>query len=113
MKNSFSLLELILTIIISSIITIYSFSFIKELFSTNRELQSIELYKLDLLSTKIFLKKNINDLNKLKYLNETLFFNDNILLEKVKLFEIKQKNKKYQIKINLADKITQRWEFLL
>ena len=51
MKNSFSLLEIILTLIISSIVIIYSTLFTKELFFENRINQQMEIQKIDLLST--------------------------------------------------------------
>ena len=52
MKNSFSSLELIASIIISSIIIVYSMLFIKESIFSNTNNQQMEILKLDLLSTK-------------------------------------------------------------
>ncbi len=57
MKNSFSLLEVILTLIISSIVIIYSTLFTKELFFENSVNQELEIQKIDILSTKIFFEK--------------------------------------------------------
>lgn len=112
MKNSFSLFEVILVIVLSSIITIYSFSFIKELYSKNKNLQNIEINKLDLLSTKIFLERNKNNLKNLSYKNQTLFFTNSILLENIKDFKIDESKNKISIYINLNDLIIQKWEFL-
>ena len=57
MKNSFSLLEVILTLIISSIVIIYSTFFTKELFFENKINQQLEIQKIDELSTKKFFVK--------------------------------------------------------
>ena len=60
MKNSFSLLEIILTLIISTIVIIYSSFFTKELIIDNKYNQNIEMAKINILSTKIFLEKHGN-----------------------------------------------------
>jgi len=49
MKNSFSLLEMILTLIISSIVIIYSTLYSKELFLQNRQTQELEIDKIGLI----------------------------------------------------------------
>ena len=113
MKNSFSTFELILTIIISSIIMIYSLVFIKELFGTNKDIQQTEIYKIDLLATKAFLQKQKEINKKLKLQDETLFFEENILLEKVKEFNLQKTAKYIQIDINLDNQISQTWKFKL
>ncbi len=112
MKSSFSLFELILVIVISSIISIYSLSFVKNLYSSNQDLKEQEIIKVDLLSTKIFLQKHKNTLDSLKYKNNTLFYEGDILLEHIKDFAMHKDTNKISIKINFDDKIIQTWEFL-
>ncbi len=112
-KSAFSLFELILVILISSIMVVYSFSFLKELYSSNKNLQKRETAKVDLLSTKIFLQKHKDNLSKLEYKNNTLYYDGSILLEKVKEFKLNQNKGKISIKINFNDMIIQTWRYSL
>ena len=111
MKNSFSLLEVILTLIISSIVIIYSTLFTKELFFENRISQQLEIQKIDLLSTKIFFEKHLNELNEFSFSNENLYFKNSLLLENVKEFSLNKSTNKVIVFINLDNKIVQNWEF--
>ena len=111
MKNSFSLLEIILTLILSSIVIIYSTLFTKELFFENTNNQNIEISKINILSTKIFFEKHKNQLDLISYSNENLYFKDSLLLEKVKTFSINQNSYTIKININFVDNIVQTWEF--
>lgn len=113
MKNSFSLLEIILSLIISSIVIIYSMLFTKELFFTNKNNQNIEIAKIDILSTRIFIEKHKNELDLISYKNENLYFKDSLLLENVKSFTLKKNNQNIKIELNLNDMIKQTWEFIL
>ncbi|MBP7769669.1 MAG: hypothetical protein KA055_00950 [Aliarcobacter sp.] len=113
MKNSFSLLEIILTLIISSIVILYSTLYTKELFFTNKDNQYLEIAKVDIQSTKIFLQKHRNELDFLSYENENLYFKDNLLLENVKNFTLEKNTQNIKISINFDDLINQTWEFKL
>ncbi len=111
MKNSFSLLELIIVILISSIVIISSLFFLKESYFTNKDIQETEISKIDLLSTKIFLSKNIEDLDaNLKFENSVLYYKENILLENVNEFIIIKNDLYYEINITLKNKIKQLWK---
>lgn len=113
MKSSFTLLEIILSVVISAIVIINSAYFSKELFQTNKDMQNIEILKLDLLSTKIFLQKNNKDLKeKLNYKNNTLYFDKNILLQNVDEFSILKKTQFYEISIKLSNKIKEKWNII-
>ena len=114
MKNSFTLLEIILTILISSIVIINSTYLSKELFETNKDIQNMEILKLDLLSSKIFLQKNNTDLEKnLTYNNDTIYFKKNILLQDVSDFNISKKDKYYEISLELKEKAKEIWKISL
>lgn len=114
MKNSFSLFELIITIFISSFVIINSMFFTKELFFKQKELLAIEISKIDLLSTKLFLQLNKKDLIKnLSYEDSTLYFDNNILLEDVSNFTLKSDSNIIEIEILLKDSIKQIWKFNL
>ena len=113
MKNSFSLLEVILTLIISSIVIIYSTFFTKELFFENKINQQLEIQKIDLLSTKIFFEKHLNELYEFNFSNENLYFKNSLLLENVKEFNLDKSANKIDIFINLDNKIVQNWQFNL
>lgn len=111
MKNSFSILELILTLLISSTIIIYSSIFLKESFINNQNHLQLSLSKIQLNTTKIFLEKHKASLSSLKFFNNSLFFEDNLLLERVKTFEINKKNKTIDIEISLENGLKQNWKY--
>lgn len=113
MKNSFSIFELILTLVISSIIIIFSSQYIKEIFLENQNIQTIEKAKIDLRSTKIFIEKNIQNIDKISFSNGNLYFENSKLLNQIKDFKIVKNSKNIKIHINYDDKIVQTWEFLL
>jgi hypothetical protein len=111
MKNSFSLLELIIVILISSIVIINSLFFLKESYFINKDLQNTEILKIDLLSTKIFLNTHVKKLeDSITLKNKTLFFKENILLEEVTFFSIEKKTNYFQINITLNEKVKQLWK---
>lgn len=111
MKNSFTLFEIILTLTISSFVIVYTMSFTKELLITNQKTQDLELKKINLLATKIFFQKHKNELDKIKYLDEKIFFDDSLLLDEVNNFILEKKEENINIKIEYAKLILQEWEF--
>ena len=113
MKNSFSLLEIILTLVISSIVIIYSTFFTKELFFENKTNKALEIHKINLLSTKIFFEKHLYQIDEFKFENQNLYFKNNLLLENIVQFDLNKIRNKIIIFINLDNKISQTWEFLL
>lgn len=113
MKNSFSLFEVILTLIVSSIVIIYSTLYLKEIFYVNQTTEQLEIDKINLLSTKIFIEKHKNELELISYSNSNLYYKNSLLLEDVKEFTVNKKEKSFSIKINFKDKIIQTWEFVL
>ena len=110
-KNSFTLLETIISITFLSIVIIYSTLFAKNLFFENKTNQNLEIQKIDLLSTKIFFEKHLNQIDEFSFSNENLYFQNNLLLEKVKKFSLIKEDKRTTILINLDNKIAQTWEF--
>ncbi len=113
MKNSFSILELILTLIISSTIIIFSSNYIKDISLLNKELQIEEKTKIDLRSTKIFIEKNLENIDKLQQINNILYFDNEILLDKIEEFKISKNRFNIEIFIRYSDKIAQKWVFAL
>jgi len=111
MKKSFSLLELIVVIFISSIVLIYSFKFAKQLQENQIENQNIAILKIDLNSTKIFLERHISNIDeKLDFRDNTLYFDNKILLINVTSFSITNSSNLKIIDITLNDKINQIWK---
>lgn len=110
-KSAFSLFELILTILLSSILIIYSLNFSLKLYEKNKNSYDLEIKKTNLLSTKIFLQKHKKDISKLDYFDEKLYFNNALLLDKVKSFTLSKDNSFIKIFINYDDSIKQRWKF--
>lgn len=111
MKSSFSIFELILSLIVSSVVIIYSTLFLKELFLENKTTQALEIDKINILATKVFIEKNIKDIDSINYKDESLFFENALLLNNVKEFTLNKNAFKITIFINLKDTITQTWEF--
>ena len=107
MKNSFTLLEVLLSTLIAAIIFVSSIYYLKDLVSFNTNTLNKEIRNLDLLSTKIFLQKNNDKLeDKLNIKNSTLFFGNSKLLDDVlyqrtikneSFYEIKLKTKKQEL----------------
>ena len=97
-KSAFSLIEVILSIMLISIITIYSMLFYKDIFDMNRTLFNEEKAKLELFNTKLFLEKNKN-LEKLKFEDNSLFYDESLLLKNISTYTFNQNQKYYEIKI--------------
>ncbi len=113
-KRAFSIFELIVVIFISSIVLIYTFKFLKETYEIQIQNEKIAILKIDLNSTKIILKKNLpTSINKLKYKNQTLYYENNILLKNVTAFSINKSSKQIKISITLQNLISQTWIFAL
>lgn len=85
-KKAFSLLELIVSISIISIITIFSMKFYKETHSLYDNKFKQEKAKIQFLTTKLFLENN-KHLEKLSFNNDTIYYDNNVLLKKVTKFE--------------------------
>ena len=113
MKNSFSLFELILTLAISTTIIIYSTLLVKDLIILNKTSLSKELARLELNSTKIFIEKNKNELNKFGLNNKILYFDNTILLKNVNEFNIYISDEVATINISLENSFKQVWKIAL
>lgn len=113
-KKAFTLFELILVVLISSVVLIYTLTFQKELFQTQITNEKMAILKIDLNSTKIIIEKNLPNIqSKLTYNNSTLFYENSILLKEVSSFSMSKSSNILTIDITLADKISQRWMFKL
>jgi type II secretory pathway component PulJ len=108
-KKSFTLLELIVSISILSVLVIGTLLFQAKLIQEDKYKRQIESYKIDLLSSKIFLEKNLNSLDELKYLENKLFYKDILFLDKVTDFEKNSDETNFYIKIVLDEKIKNFW----
>ncbi len=113
-KKSFSLFELIIVILISSIVIVLSSKFTAQIYEHQNFSEQRQIEKLDMLATKIFIKKNIEDaLSKLNYDGNILYFGSNILLENVSKFIISNDVYYLYISIELNKHIYQKWVFKL
>lgn len=113
-KKAFTLLEIIIVLFISSIVLIYSFSFTKELFLTQKDNERIASLKLDLNSSKIIIRKNLpKSINLLSYDGSTLFYDGYILLENVTSYSQNSSSDILTIEITLDNSISQIWKFKL
>jgi len=105
-KKSFSLIELIVTIFIMSIISIYSIYFYKEIFFKNRQLLKDEKVKLELLNFKLFLEKNLG-FEKLSYKNRNIYYDGSLLLKDVNKYELNNHTNYTSINICLKNRVCQ------
>ena len=90
-KKAFITFELLLVLIISSIVLINSFTSIKDIYTLTKQQQNIAIEKIDLLSTKLFLQANIENINKVSLKQKTLYFNNSILLENIESFTLNKR----------------------
>ncbi len=111
-KKAFTLFELLLVVFISSIILIYSFNFQKELFEIQTTNEDLAILKIDLNSSKIIIEKNLPNIeSKITYKDSILYYENNILLKDVSLFQISKTSNILIIDITLKNKISQTWKF--
>ncbi len=111
-KKTFSLLEIIVVLLLSSFLVICSFKFINEIHLQQAYNHEIEIKKLELQSTKIFIERNIKNIDKeLKYKNNTLFYKNSILLKEITKFDLKKSSNFIEIYIEIKEKIKQKWIF--
>ncbi len=113
-KKSFIIFELLLVIVISSIIIINSFISIKDLYLSSKNNQIIAISKIDLLSSKLIIQRNISKIKTLlKCQNTNLYFNNNLFLESVKNFTIKEEDNFITIKFLYKNHLNIKWDFKL
>lgn len=113
-KKSFIIFELLLVVVISSIIIINTFISIKDIYLFSLNSQKIAIYKIDLLSSKLIIKRNIYKIkNLLKYQDKKLYFNNSLFLENVKNFIIEEKNNFITIKFLYKNHLYVKWVFKL
>jgi len=107
--KSFILFEFIITILLFTVILSYSANIIlqinKKTITKNEQLNSI----LNLESTKIFLSKQKDILPNIKLIEDQLFFDNNLLLDKIKSLTINNSNGIITINIKLQNEIEQTW----
>ncbi|MDD2699499.1 MAG: prepilin-type N-terminal cleavage/methylation domain-containing protein [Arcobacteraceae bacterium] len=88
-KKAFTLLELIFSIVISSIILFTSLSILKTLGQENQKTFNLTIDKIDFETTRLFLEKKIKEdatLSNLTISEKTLFYNGDILIQNVTTF---------------------------
>ena len=92
MKKSFSLLEVLVVLVILSIIvyTVIQLTYI--ISYTNKQNHRDTLLKIELESTRLFIKNHLDTYNLLSFKEDKLLYKDNLLLERVESFDIKMYN---------------------
>lgn len=104
------LFELLISILLFSIVSIFSLKIILELYKKNETsyFQTVNILKLE--STRLFLTKN-NDFSKLTFSNDKLNYNGDLLLSDVSKYNLKVANDIASIDICIYDnKICQIWK---
>jgi hypothetical protein len=102
MKKSFTLFESIIVLLLSIIIIYTVLSLKRVIYYTYKQQHNIVLTKIELETTKLFLEKQLQSdikLEMLSFNSDKLYYNDNLLLENVSLFEKKILSKVIQIEL--------------
>jgi len=110
MKKSVVLIEVIFSIVLFSIISIGTMKMIFSLYEKNntKTFQTYNNIKLE--ATRLFLVKN-NDFSKIKFEKKNLFFEDNLLLNSISMFNLTTSGTITNINICIYDnKICQQWK---
>jgi hypothetical protein len=107
--KSIVLLELIISIVLVSIISLISLDFTFSLYKQNQKNIILNIIKIDLESTKLFL--NINKFDKISYKNKTIKYNNNILLQNVSKFNYSSSNDLTKVDICIYNKyeVCKQW----
>jgi len=92
MKKSFSLLEMLVVLVIFSII-IYTVIQLTHIISyTNKQNHQNTLLKIELESTRLFIKNHIDTYHLLSFKGNKILYKDTILLNSVESFDIRLYN---------------------
>lgn len=103
MKYSFTIIELLLCLFLLITLSFIYTSFSKNIKNTNIKTYEKLQIQIDLLSTLIFIEKNIKEIDNIIFRNKTLYFKHYIIQKEVFSF-IKSKNSNsYFIKVCLKN----------
>ena len=105
-KKSFSLIELISSIFIMSLISIYAMLFYKESFALNQQHFENEKIKLEFLTTKLFLEKR-KEFEKLSFQNNNLYFENALLLKNITKYNFIENNTYVEFNICIKESLCQ------
>ncbi len=113
-KKSFLLLEVLISIFFLSIIFLTSTKVLLSITQKNNSSYMINLTKIEFETTKLFLQNTLkkeNDLNKIKYINNKLFYDNFLLQNHITSFNISSNNTVHHIDIciELYENICQTW----
>lgn len=111
MKRSFSLFEVLLTIVIISIVFYNSVILANDLYTKNSASLNETISKLELNTTYLFIQKNLD--GKYKFLDKKLFYGNSLLLDNVIIFNENRTDRNLEIDICIKKNIEvcQKWEF--
>ncbi len=99
MKKSFTLLEMIFVLLLTSVIISSTVLFIKNMKENNTDVLQNRILDIDLEATFVFIQNNIKKIKALNYKKKNLYFENKLLLENVSSFSIEQNNKIYILNI--------------
>jgi hypothetical protein len=89
-RRAMILFELLISIIILSVVVLYSIKFSFNIYKQNSKNLNLNIGKMDLESTKLFLQEN--DFDYLSYSGTNLIYNNRLLLNNVTKFEYLKNN---------------------
>ena len=110
MKRSIVLVEVIFSIVLFSIVIIYSMNILLTLYKTNNNKVFQTSNNIKLETTRLFLIKN-NDFSLVEYSDDVLKFDNNLLLDNISSYNLDINSSLATINICIfEDKICQTWK---
>ncbi len=112
-RDSMVLVEVVFSVVLFSIVLIYSMNILLSLQSKSKTSLSYTYNNINLESTRLYLQKN-NEKDKIRYQDDILFYDNNILLDKVTVFEISLNGAigDINICIDTINTTCQRWKIV-
>lgn len=105
-KASFSLIELLASIFIISLISIYAMKFYKHSFTLNQNEFEKEKIKLEFLTAKLILEKR-KSFEKLSLKDKNLYYENSLLLKDITKYNFYENSNYAQLNICIKDNLCQ------
>lgn len=104
-KKALTLFELILSISLFAIVAIGTLSLQTNILKEDIRTRELEILKLEATNTKLYLQKNLQNLENLKYEENKLYYKNTLLLENLTNLTKKQDEKFFYIELFLDESI--------
>lgn len=108
MKKSALLLEMIFVVVVLSFVGMYFNIHLLELYNTNKNQHKVNIALIELESTRVFISKKLlngGSISDFTISNNTLFYQNNILLKEVDYFNVNFVGSRYVIQISIYNNL--------